>query len=63
VTGDAPHRFPQAFEVMQLPAEPGLTLIAYTAQPGTPSQDSLALLNAWLAHRSRSPARPTIPRR
>jgi transcriptional regulator with XRE-family HTH domain len=42
-------RLDLAFEVMQLPAEPGLTLIAYTAQPGTPAHDSLALLNAWAA--------------
>jgi hypothetical protein len=42
-------RLDLAFEVMQLPAEPGLTLIAYTAQPGTPAHDNLALLNAWAA--------------
>ncbi|MFG1818226.1 hypothetical protein ACGFIF_30985 [Kribbella sp. NPDC049174] len=32
------------FEAMPLPADPGLTLTAYNAAPGTPSYDGLRLL-------------------
>lgn len=38
-----------AFEAMPLPADPGLTLTAYTAEPGTASHDSLRLLASWAA--------------
>jgi transcriptional regulator with XRE-family HTH domain len=38
-----------AFEAMDLPADPGLVLTAYTAEPGTPSQDALGLLASWAA--------------
>jgi transcriptional regulator with XRE-family HTH domain len=38
-----------AFEAMELPADPGLTLLAYTAEPGSPSQDALNLLASWAA--------------
>ena len=34
---------------MDLPAEPGLTLTAYTAEPGSPSADALTLLASWAA--------------
>lgn len=32
------------FDAMELPAYPGLTLTAYTAEPGTPDHDALCLL-------------------
>jgi hypothetical protein len=35
------------FEAMELPADPGLTLTAYTAAPGTPADDALRLLASW----------------
>jgi transcriptional regulator with XRE-family HTH domain len=38
-----------AFDAMDLPAEPGLTLSVYTAEPGTPSEDALKLLASWAA--------------
>jgi transcriptional regulator with XRE-family HTH domain len=38
-----------AFEAMPLPADPGLTLTAYSAEPGTASQDALRLLASWAA--------------
>jgi transcriptional regulator with XRE-family HTH domain len=38
-----------AFEGMPLPADPGLTLTAYSAEPGSPSQDALKLLASWSA--------------
>lgn len=37
------------FDAMNLPAQPGLTLTAYTAAPGTPDHDALQLLAAWAA--------------
>ena len=37
------------FEAMALEADEGLTLTAYTAQPGTPSHDGLKLLASWAA--------------
>ncbi|GAA3339583.1 helix-turn-helix transcriptional regulator [Amorphoplanes nipponensis] len=37
------------FEAMPLPADPGLTLTAYSAEPGSPAQDALRLLASWSA--------------
>lgn len=37
------------FDAMELPAQPGLTLTAYTAAPGTPDHDALRLLASWAA--------------
>lgn len=37
------------FEAMELSADAGLTLTAYSAEPGTPSQDALNLLASWSA--------------
>jgi len=37
------------FEAMPMPADPGLTLTAYSAEPGSPSQDALRLLASWSA--------------
>jgi hypothetical protein len=34
---------------MELPSDPGLMLFAYTAEPGTPSEDGLKLLASWAA--------------
>lgn len=36
-------------ESMELPADPGLHLIVYTAPAGTPTADNLALLASWAA--------------
>jgi transcriptional regulator with XRE-family HTH domain len=38
-----------AFEAMPLPADAGLTLTAYSAEPGSASQDALRLLATWAA--------------
>ncbi|MEV4357627.1 helix-turn-helix transcriptional regulator [Nonomuraea sp. NPDC052116] len=35
------------FEAMPLPADPGLTLTAFSAEPGTPAHDALTLLASW----------------
>jgi hypothetical protein len=37
------------FEAMPLPADPGLTMTAYSAEPGTPAHDGLRLLASWAA--------------
>ncbi|MDP9388753.1 MAG: transcriptional regulator, partial [Actinomycetota bacterium] len=37
------------FDTMALPADPGLTLAVYTAEPGSPTADRLALLASWAA--------------
>lgn len=45
VVGD----FELTFQAMQLPGDEGLTLIAYSAEPGTPGHDALNLLATWAA--------------
>ncbi|GHK05268.1 helix-turn-helix transcriptional regulator [Streptomyces sp. NPDC003753] len=37
------------FDAMELPAQPGLTLTAYSAATGTPEHDALRLLASWAA--------------
>jgi transcriptional regulator with XRE-family HTH domain len=37
------------FDAMELPADPGLTLTAYSAEPGSPSEEKLNLLASWSA--------------
>jgi len=34
---------------MELPADPGLTIFAYTAEPGSKSEEALNLLGSWAA--------------
>ena len=38
-----------AYEAMELASAPGLQLIAYSAQPGSTSEDALRLLTSWAA--------------
>ena len=37
------------YEMLELSADPGLQLLALSAEPGTPSQDALSLLGSWAA--------------
>jgi len=37
------------YEAMELTSDPGLTFLAYTAEPNTPSADGLKLLASWAA--------------
>jgi transcriptional regulator with XRE-family HTH domain len=37
------------YEVLALPADAGLSLVVYGAEPGSPSQDGLKLLASWAA--------------
>jgi MmyB-like transcription regulator ligand binding domain len=43
-----------SFEAMELPADPGLSLVVYSAEPGSPSADALNLLASWAATLERS---------
>ncbi|MDT4935485.1 MAG: hypothetical protein QOK11_3377, partial [Pseudonocardiales bacterium] len=38
-----------AFERLDVTADPGLILQAYSANPGSPSHDALSLLASWAA--------------
>jgi hypothetical protein len=48
-----------AFEAMPLPADPGLIITAYSAVPGTATQDGVRLLAAWAATHEQEPAPST----
>jgi transcriptional regulator with XRE-family HTH domain len=37
------------FQAMEFPSDPGLVMLVYTAEPGTPTADALALLASWAA--------------
>ena len=51
-------RLDLGFEAMPLPADPGLTLTAYSAEPGTSASDALRMLASWAV----TTARPdTVP--
>ncbi|MGW1675074.1 helix-turn-helix transcriptional regulator [Streptomyces sp. NPDC002324] len=66
-TGRKPFRHPAVgvitldFDAMELPAQPGLTLTAYSAVPGTPDYDALQLLAAWAATENASPTSSSAP--
>jgi len=38
-----------SFEALELPADPGLRINVYTADPNTPSEDALKVLASWVA--------------
>jgi len=46
-----------SFEAMPLPSDPGLTLTALSAEPGSPTQDALKLLASWTTtlHQAETP--------
>ena len=44
-----------SYEAMEFPTEPGLTLLVYTAEPGTPTADALTLLASWAATSAHRP--------
>ncbi|HET9648920.1 MAG TPA: helix-turn-helix transcriptional regulator [Microlunatus sp.] len=46
-----------SFEAMELPADPGLSLVIYSAEPGSSSDDGLRLLASWAA----TTGHPTLP--
>ena len=49
-----------SYDVMELPADPGLVLIAFSAEAGTPDHDALQILGNWattheLSHQDATP--------
>lgn len=46
-----------SFDAMELPADHGLVLTVYTAEPGSASEERLALLASWAATSTEDPAR------
>jgi transcriptional regulator with XRE-family HTH domain len=48
-----------AYEGLEMAAEPGLTLTIYTAEPGSPSEESLRLLASWTSTPDQTPAVPS----
>jgi transcriptional regulator with XRE-family HTH domain len=50
-----------AYEAMELPADPGLTMFAYTAEPASPSEERLKLLASWAATTATEQADATAP--
>ncbi|MEV7886822.1 helix-turn-helix domain-containing protein [Streptomyces sp. NPDC002817] len=54
-----------AWESLAMAAEPGLTLVVYTAEPGSPSEGGLGLLASWAATHdpatTAAPKSPTTP--
>jgi hypothetical protein len=51
-----------AFERLDVTADPGLILQAYSADPGSPSHDALSLLASWAATLDHEQALPTPDR-
>lgn len=45
----APPTLHLSYEVMELTADPGLTLIAFGAEAGSPADDALRILASWAA--------------
>lgn len=44
------------YDVLHLPADPGLTMLVYTGQPGSATADALAVLASWAASGARDGA-------
>jgi transcriptional regulator with XRE-family HTH domain len=49
------------FEAMELPADPGLSLVVYSAEPGSASEDGINLLASWAATLDQSAAAESAP--
>jgi hypothetical protein len=48
------------FEAAELREDPGLNLMIYTAEPGTPTAEALALLSSWAATQELSETSATV---
>ena len=42
-----------SYEALQLPADPGLVVVSYSAEPGSPSEAGLLELARWASTRDR----------
>ena len=49
------------YEALELPADPGLRINIYTAEPGTPSEDALKVLASWAATQGAVAAAHEVP--
>jgi hypothetical protein len=47
-----------AYEAFDLPADPGLRMLVYTAQPASPTADALSMLASWVATREQADRQP-----
>lgn len=50
-----------SYEALELSSDPGLTFLAYTAEPNTPSADGLRLLASWAATLDAVEIAATVP--
>jgi hypothetical protein len=46
------------YETLELPTDPGLTMLVYTAEPASASHDGLSLLASWAATLDQSESAP-----
>jgi transcription regulator MmyB-like protein len=44
-----------SYDALELPADPGQTIIAYTAEPGSAAYDALNLLASWTTAKQDQP--------
>src|SRR6266496_2823930 len=44
------------YDVLELPADPGLSIVAYSAEAGTPARHALDLLATWTSTADQAPA-------
>jgi hypothetical protein len=44
------------YDALELPADPGQTIVAYTAEAGSPAQQALDLLASWTTTPGEAPA-------
>jgi transcriptional regulator with XRE-family HTH domain len=47
------------YDVLELPADPGQTIVAYSAEPGSPARHALNLLASWTSTPDQAPAIPS----
>ena len=47
------------YDALEIPADPGLTIVAYTAAPDSPAQQALDQLTAWTSTQSQPPSAVT----
>jgi len=49
------------FEMLDLPSDPGLSLLTYSAEPGSSSEDAMRELARWSETRTKLSAAPAGP--
>ena len=49
------------YDVLELPADPGQSIVAYGAEPGSPAREALDLLASWTATPAQAPAVTSDP--